>query len=85
MECIGTGNVKLDVDDAARDLADRLSKNAPLGMERAMEALNGALDMPIDEGLAYETALGNELLDTHDYEEGFNAQIEGREPEFEGR
>ena len=74
-----------DVDDAARNLADRLSENAPLGMERALEALDSALDVPIDEGLAYETALGNELLDTHDYEEGFSAQLEGREPEFEGR
>jgi len=54
-------------------------------MERAREALNAALEMPLDDGLAYERALGEQLDDTHDYTEGFTARLEGREPEFEGR
>jgi len=73
------------VDERARELADDLAENAPLGMENARKALNAALEMPLDEGLAYERALGNQLDDTHDYTEGFTARIEGREPEFEGR
>ncbi|ELY50380.1 enoyl-CoA hydratase/isomerase family protein [Natronolimnohabitans innermongolicus] len=73
------------VDERARELADELAENAPLGMENARKALNAALDVPLDEGLAYERALGNQLDDTHDYTEGFTARIEGREPEFEGR
>ena len=73
------------VDDRARELADELAENAPLGMERARTALNAALEMPLDEGLAYEQALGAQLDDTHDYTEGFTARLEGREPEFEGR
>lgn len=74
-----------DVDDRARAWADDLAENAPLGMERARRMLNSALDMPLEEGLELESALGRELVDTHDYEEGFAAQLEGRKPEFEGR
>jgi enoyl-CoA hydratase/carnithine racemase len=73
------------VDDRARELADRLTENAPLGMERARKALNAALELPLDESLDYEQALSEPLVDTRDYTEGFTARIEGREPAFEGR
>jgi enoyl-CoA hydratase len=73
------------VDERARAWADELTENAPLGMERARRALNAALEMPIDESLAYEAALSEPLTDTHDYTEGFTARLEGRDPEFEGR
>jgi enoyl-CoA hydratase/carnithine racemase len=73
------------VDDRARAWADKLASNAPLGLERARMLLNSAFDMPLEEGLELESALGRELVDTHDYEEGFSAQMEGREAEFEGR
>lgn len=73
------------VDARARELADELAQNAPLGMERARLALNAALEMPLDEGLSYERSLGQQLDDTYDYTEGFTARLEDREPEFEGR
>lgn len=72
------------VDDRARAWADKLTENAPLGMQRARGLLNSALDMPLDEGLELESVHGSALLDTHDYEEGFTAELEGREPEFRG-
>lgn len=73
------------VDDRARAFADDLSENAPLGMRNAKSALDAALETPLDEGLRLERSLGRELDDTRDYREGFEARIEGREPEFEGR
>ena len=73
-----------DVDERAKAYADELAENAPLGMESARELLNSALDMPLDEGLAFESAMGEQLTETNDYTEGFTARIEGREPEFEG-
>jgi enoyl-CoA hydratase/carnithine racemase len=73
-----------DVDDRARERADALAENAPLGMERARKMLNSAFDMPLEEGLELESALGEQLIDTDDYEEGFTARLEGRDPEFEG-
>lgn len=74
-----------DVDERARDWADNLTENAPLGMERARGLLNSALDMPLEEGLQLESVLGEQLVGTHDYNEGFTARLEDREPEFEGR
>lgn len=73
-----------DVDDRAREWADDLTRNAPLGMERAKGLLDSALDVPLEEGLEYEAALGRETVETQDYFEGFAAQLEGREPEFQG-
>jgi enoyl-CoA hydratase/carnithine racemase len=73
------------VDTRARALADELCENAPLGMVNAKVALNAALETGLDEGLELERTLGRELDDTHDYHEGFNARIEDRKPEFEGR
>lgn len=74
-----------EVDETARELADDLTGNAPLGMANAKRALDAALETPLDEGLAYERSLGRELDATRDYREGFDARIEGRDPEFEGR
>ena len=74
-----------EVDDRTRELADELTENAPLGMAAAREALNAALELPIDESLDHERDLGEALTHTRDYEEGFTARIEGREPAFEGR
>lgn len=73
-----------ETDDRARDWADDLASNAPLGMERARGLLNTALDVPLDEGLALESARGAALVGTHDYNEGFSARLEDREPEFRG-
>jgi enoyl-CoA hydratase/3-hydroxyacyl-CoA dehydrogenase len=74
-----------DVDDPARALADDLAENAPLGMANAKRALNAALETPLEHWLEFERALGHELDETHDYREGFEARLDGREPEFEGR
>lgn len=73
------------VDERARAFADDLCENAPLGLERAKRLLNSAFDVPLGQGLALEDSLGRGLDDTHDYREGIDARLEGREPEFEGR
>lgn len=73
-----------EVDSRARELADSLSENAPLGMANAKEALDAALEVPLEEGLRYERMLGRELDGTRDYREGFEARLEDREPTFEG-
>lgn len=73
------------VDERTHSFADELTENAPLGMERAKQALNAAPEIPLDEGLQLERALGRELDSTDDYREGFEARIESRSPSFEGR
>ncbi|WP_254838433.1 enoyl-CoA hydratase/isomerase family protein [Natronomonas marina] len=72
------------VDERTTAFADRLCENAPLGLRNAKRALNAALEAPLESGLEFERALGRELDDTRDYREGFDARIEGREPEFRG-
>ena len=73
------------VDARAREFADELCENAPLGMTRAKRALDAAFETPLDEGLELERELAAEIDDSRDYQEGFDARLEGREPEFEGR
>jgi enoyl-CoA hydratase len=80
-EVVEPGAVK----ERARDLADDLGANAPMGMVRAKESLNAAPEMSIDEGLAFERSLGREIYDTRDYREGIQARLDGREPDFENR
>ncbi len=72
------------VDERAKAFADDLCENAPLGLRNAKKALNAALETPLEQGLAYERQLAYEIDDTHDYREGFEARLEGREPEFRG-
>ncbi len=72
-------------DERAREWADRLAENAPLGMQHARHLLNAALDTPLEEGLERETELGERLTETEDYVEGFTARLEDREPEFTGQ
>jgi enoyl-CoA hydratase/carnithine racemase len=72
------------VDDRTKAFADRLCENAPLGLRNAKRALNAALETPLEAGLDLERSLGRQLDDTDDYREGFDARLEGREPEFRG-
>jgi enoyl-CoA hydratase/carnithine racemase len=74
-----------EVDDRAREFADDLTENAPLGIQQALTALDHTFDVPLEDGLEIERYLAEELGDTHDRREGFQARREGREPEFEGR
>ena len=73
------------VDARAREFADELCANAPLGMTRAKRALDAAFETGLEEGLELERELAAEIEDTRDYREGFEARLEGRDPEFEGR
>jgi enoyl-CoA hydratase/3-hydroxyacyl-CoA dehydrogenase len=73
------------VDERARALADDLTEKAPLGVKRALEAFDVTFDVPLEDGLRTERRLALPLYDTRDRKEGFEARLEGREPEFEGR
>jgi enoyl-CoA hydratase/carnithine racemase len=73
------------VDARARELADELCSNAPLGMSRAKRALDAAFETSLEEGLELERELAAEIEDSRDYREGFEAHLGGRDPEFEGR
>lgn len=74
-----------EVKDRSRELADDLAENAPIGMRYAKQALDAAQDMPLEQGLELERALGKETYRTDDYREGMQARLDGRDPSFENR
>lgn len=73
-----------EVDARARDLADELTEKAPLGVQNALTAFQHTFDAPLDAGLDYEHALAMDVYGSDDRKEGFEAQLEGRDPEFSG-
>jgi len=74
-----------NVDDRARELADELTEKALLGIQNALEAFQATFDVPLEDGLSTEHRLAMQVYGTRDRKEGFEAQLEGRDAEFEGR
>lgn len=73
------------VDTRARELADDLAEKAPLGIQRALRAFQATFDVPLEDGLEIEHQLAMSVYGSRDREEGFKAQLEGREPSFQGK
>jgi enoyl-CoA hydratase len=65
------------------DLADEVADNAPIALKYAKASVNRAMDL--EPGLDFERAAGTLLFGTADKQEGAEAFLENREPEFEGR
>lgn len=71
--------------DAAADLAKELTIGAPLATRFAKQALRFSEDLPIERALGQERALLAALLATDDLQEGIEAFLDKRSPEFKGR
>jgi len=70
---------------AARSLAARITKNAPLAVAAARAAALKGRHLPLEEGLRLEQLYAEPLRSTEDAEEGIRAFIDKREPEFRGK
>jgi enoyl-CoA hydratase len=70
---------------AADALTSRIAERGPLAVRYAKEAVSRGLDMPLEQGLHFETDLTVILQTTEDRAEGVRAFIEKRKPEFKGR
>jgi enoyl-CoA hydratase len=57
-------------------------KQAPLAVERAKDAIDNGLLLPIDQGLLYEAELFGSLFSTEDQTEGMEAFVNKRSAEF---
>ena len=73
-----------ELDDRVDDLAGSMAAKSPLAIQRATEAVRAAADRPLDSGLEYERELFVGLFDSHDKNEGIDAFLEDREPEWRG-
>ncbi|MDQ3010471.1 MAG: enoyl-CoA hydratase/isomerase family protein [Acidobacteriota bacterium] len=67
------------------ELARQVSRNAPLAIKYALEAVNHGNDLPLANGLQLESALFGLCFATKDVLEGTRAFLEKRPPIFKGQ
>ena len=76
---------KLKAEDAngfARSLMQKILKNGPLAVSKAIKAINAA---ETENGYTTEAAMFGKLCETEDFREGTSAFLEKRKPEFRGK
>ncbi len=66
-------------------IAGRIAERGPIAVRYAKEAVSRAAEMPLDQGLRYETDLTMILQTTEDRAEGVRAFLEKRPPKFKGK
>ena len=69
----------------AQKWAEDLCQVSPLALRAAKEAMIRGYSMPLNEGIKLETALFNYLLGTEDFEEGRDAFLNKRKPQFKAK
>ena len=68
----------------AREIARRISQNAPIAVALAKSSINRAFETDLDSGLRYELDTVMKCMPTKDRKEGMQAFIEKRRPDFRG-
>jgi enoyl-CoA hydratase len=71
--------------EVAKRLALRIADKPPLAVRLAKEAVNQALETPLQQGLAAERRSFYFLFATEDQKEGMRAFLEKRRGQFKGR
>ena len=74
-----------ELDDEALNLAGSIASNGPVAVRLAKRAIEGGLDLSMDEALALEWRCYEGVLGTSDREEALQAFAEKRPPRFTGR
>lgn len=74
-----------ELDDRVDELAGRMASHSPVALRRAKEAVKAAANLPLDRGIDHERELFVGLFATADKDEGIDAFLEDREPEWRGR
>lgn len=71
--------------DAAKEMADHILSNAPLGVQYAKKVIDEGYNMPLDQALTLEENTFGLLFSTEDQKEGMYAFVEKRKAKFESR
>ena len=71
--------------DEALSLAEQIAGRAPLAVRAGKEAVNKIFEGSLTDGLAYEQNLFYGLFSTEDQQEGMQAFVEKRKPEWQGK
>lgn len=71
-------------DDRIAELAGKMAAHSPVALEFAKKAVKASSRMDLEQGIEYEAELFAAVFATEDKNEGIDAFLEDREPEFEG-
>lgn len=71
--------------ETARGIAASILSRGPLAVWAAKEAMLRGADLPLEQGLAYEDAIGRQVLASEDSKEGPRAFAQKRSPQFKAR
>jgi enoyl-CoA hydratase/carnithine racemase len=73
-----------EADQAVRAVAERLAHGAPLALAAIKRCVHEGGQLPLDEGLALEARLVEQLFRSQDANEGMTAFVEKRAPTYTG-
>ncbi|NQX97002.1 MAG: 2-(1,2-epoxy-1,2-dihydrophenyl)acetyl-CoA isomerase, partial [Flavobacteriales bacterium] len=73
-----------DLQEVALGIAQKLAKMPTKGIGLTKRLLNQSYNNTLTEQLALENVIQTEAADSYDYNEGVNAFLEKRKPEFKG-
>lgn len=71
--------------EEAKVLAQKILKNGPIAIRLVKSAINAGLNVPLEKGLAYEAETQGLAFATEDKNEGLEAFLEKRKPNFKGK
>lgn len=71
--------------NSAIEMAERITRNPPLGVRSVKELVMRGREMTLEHGLRLEALLHHVSVETEDAKEGTRAFAEKRQPEFHGR
>jgi len=71
-------------DERVYDLAASMAEHSPVALEFAKKSVKAAARMDLESGIEYEAELFAQLFATDDKNEGIDAFLEDREPEWRG-
>ena len=74
-----------ELEEKTMEMAGRIAAKSPVALQMAKEAVKTASKTNLDEGLRREIDLFAICFSTEDKEEGVNAFLEKRKPEFKGK
>lgn len=75
----------VDRDDEVDDLVGPMAGHSPVALKFVKEAVSASARLPLDEGIAYEGQLFVQLFATDGRNEGIDALLKDRDPEWSGR
>ncbi|TLY00265.1 MAG: enoyl-CoA hydratase/isomerase family protein [Thaumarchaeota archaeon] len=70
--------------EEALSVCERVRSKSPMALKLAKRAINSALSMSLQDGLAFESELYSKILSSRDAKEGLRAFLEKRQPQYIG-